>query len=137
MTENVPIELQKVRKKLYLNTKEMFNWLKKRISFRFRFRIKLLWKLLWGRHNFTSGEWQFFARVEWFCPIFTFLSPMFVTTFVKRDRLLVILGVFNINVIKWTKLNFFGKNRFYFSMYSPFSSIRRVQRSFNFSMRSK
>ena len=31
----------------------------------------------------------------------------------------------------------FGKNRFYFSMYSPFSSTQRVQRPFKFSMPSK
>ena len=42
--------------------------------------------------------------------------------------------VFDIDVIKWTRINFFAKNRFYLSIYSPFSSIQRVQRSFNISM---
>ena len=45
-----------------------------------------------------------------------------------------IARVFDIDVIKWTRIYFFGKNRFYFWMHSPFSSIQRVQWSFNFSM---
>ena len=42
--------------------------------------------------------------------------------------------VFDIDVIKWTRINFFGENRVYFSMYSLFSLIQRVQRSLNFSI---
>ena len=45
--------------------------------------------------------------------------------------------VFDLDVIKWTSINFSRKNRLSFLMFSPYSSIQRVQRSLNLSMPSK